>query len=174
MNIKKLQLNLKKENEENNLEENNIYKEYENYIKDLLVDEKVRMMDNYRHHYSTTCLEHCLNVSFCSYIICKKLGLDYISAARGGLLHDLFLYDWRTTKLDEGKHAFRHPDIALENAIKICELNPIEKDIIKKHMWPLTIKTPKYIESFIVSFADKYCALMEFGQEMVMNIKQSN
>jgi uncharacterized protein len=40
-------------------------------------------------------------------------------------------------------------------------LNDIEKDIIEKHMWPLTLKLPKYKEAFIVSFVDKYCAFME-------------
>jgi len=30
-------------------------------------------------------------------------------------------------------------------------LNEIEEDIIRKHMWPLTLVPPKYKESFIVS-----------------------
>lgn len=37
----------------------------------------------------------------------------------------------------------------------------MEKDIIAKHMWPVTLKAPKYIESFLVGCADKFCALME-------------
>ena len=28
-------------------------------------------------------------------------------------------------------------------------------------MWPLTIKLPKYKESYIITFVDKYCALQE-------------
>ncbi|SHJ88130.1 uncharacterized protein SAMN02745227_00940 [Anaerobranca californiensis DSM 14826] len=163
MSLKELRLKLKADNE--------IYREYKSYIEDLLRNENVKMMNRYRHHYFTTCLDHCLNVSFYSYMICRYVGLDYVSAARGGLLHDLFLYDWRTTKLSGGKHAFRHPDIALENAVKVFDLNEIEKDIISKHMWPLTIKPPKYNESFIVCFVDKYCASVEIGQGMIANIK---
>ncbi|MDI3478353.1 MAG: uncharacterized protein PWQ59_1878 [Thermoanaerobacterium sp.] len=163
MSLKGLRLKLKADNE--------IYREYKRYIEDLLRNENVKMMNRYRHHYFTTCLDHCLNVSFYSYMICRYVGLDYVSAARGGLLHDLFLYDWRTTKLSGGKHAFRHPDIALENAVKVFDLNEIEKDIISKHMWPLTIKPPKYNESFIVCFVDKYCASVEIGQGMIANIK---
>jgi uncharacterized protein len=41
-------------------------------------------------------------------------------------------------------------------------LNDIEEDIIRKHMWPLTLVPPKYKESFIVSFADTYLASKEF------------
>ena len=41
------------------------------------------------------------------------------------------------------------------------DLNKKEKDIIIKHMWPLTIIPPRYIESFIITLVDKYCALKE-------------
>ena len=37
----------------------------------------------------------------------------------------------------------------------------VEKDIIKKHMWPLTIVPPVCREAWIVTMADKYCSLME-------------
>lgn len=160
-NLKKLESRLKTDN---NL------KEYEGYIEDLLSNESVQKMKEYRHHYFTTCFEHCLNVSYYSYMVCRYLGLDYVSAARGGLLHDLFLYDWRTTKLDNGKHAFRHPDIAFENAMKIFNLNEIEKDIIQKHMWPLTVKPPRYKESYVVCFVDKYCASIEIGRRVGAHI----
>ena len=37
-----------------------------------------------------------------------------------------------------------------------------EKDIIEKHMWPLTLRqVPKYKESFLVSFVDKYTSSCE-------------
>lgn len=136
-------------------------KEYKNCIEDLLINETVQMMRHFRHHHQTTCLEHALNVSYYSYLICKNMRLDYVAAARGGLLHDLFLYDWRVAELERGKHAFRHPGIALENAERIFTLNEIEQDIIKKHMWPLTIIPPMYYESLIVCIVDKYCATLE-------------
>ena len=81
------------------------------------------------------------------------------------MLHDFFLYDWHEPrKVNSFKelHAFAHPKIALQNSLKNFELNDLEKDIIVKHMWPLTIKFPKYIESYIVTFVDKYCATVEF------------
>ena len=80
------------------------------------------------------------------------------------MLHDFYYYDWRNKKVEGQKkfHAFRHPSIALKNALDIFELNDKEKDIIKKHMWPLTIKFPSYPESYIVTLVDKYCATIEF------------
>jgi uncharacterized protein len=85
---------------------------------------------------------------------------DYLSAARGGMLHDFFLYDWHITK-HGGLHGFTHSAAALENADRLFCLNDLEKDIILKHMWPLTIRMPRYKESFVVLIIDKYCASME-------------
>lgn len=137
-------------------------KEFINLINDLISNDTVQQMNNFRQHYDTSCFEHCLAVSYYSYLICKKLNLDYKSAARAGMLHDLFLYDWRYKQEDrKGLHAFTHPRTALDNSLKLFFLNSIEKDIILKHMWPVTIKLPKYKESYIVSCVDKYCALAE-------------
>lgn len=132
-------------------------------ISEIINNPRVQEMKNFRQHYDTSCFEHCLEVSYISYRICKKLGFDYVSTARAGLLHDLFLYDWRDSKKKlnlEKYHAFIHPKIALDNASKLFELNDTEKDIILKHMWPVTFFSfPKYKESFIITLVDKYSAL---------------
>ena len=65
----------------------------------------------------------------------------------------------------EKYHGIEHPKIALQNAEKYFRLNDIERDIIVKHMWPLTLVPPKYKESFIVTFADKYLSSKEFFDE---------
>ena len=136
--------------------------EFELIIKDIIENETVQQMKNYRQHYDTSCFEHCLDVSFVSYKICKKMNLDYRAVARGAMLHDLFLYDWRYRQEGrKGLHAFTHPRTALENAQKLFDLSKKEQDIILKHMWPLTIIPPKYVESFIVTFVDKYSTLKE-------------
>lgn len=137
-------------------------REFEEIISDLVNHETVQKMKNYRQHYETTCFEHCKMVAYYSYLLCKKYNLDYISATRAGMLHDLFLYDWRTRQDDrKGLHAFTHPKTAFENASKLFDLNKKEKDIILKHMWPVTIKLPRYKESYIITFVDKYCAMQE-------------
>ncbi len=135
-------------------------------IKDLTAHETVSAMDGFIQHGSITCLEHCLHVAYTSYRLCRFLGLDYTAAARGALLHDLFLYDWHTTKLPKGLHAFRHPHIALANATRCFSLSQKEQDIIKKHMWPLTVRFPRYQESLVVSLVDKYCAVIETVQNL--------
>jgi len=145
-------------------DKNIIYKdtEYMEIVKDIISNEMVLKMKQYRQHFDITCFDHCLFVSYNMYIICKKHNLDYKSAARAGLVHDLFLYDWR--KREEGRkgfHAFTHPRASYENAKKIFTPNKIEKDIILKHMWPVTPKFPRYKESFLITYVDKYFACIE-------------
>lgn len=137
--------------------------EFLGYIKDLLESEVVKRMKKFNHHISTSCFQHCLNVSYHNYIICKKLGLDAKAAARAGLLHDLFLYDRKTYYSSKGEkmHGFRHPYIALYNANANFELNKREKDIIVKHMWPLTLAFPRYAETYVITLTDKYVGLVE-------------
>ena len=139
--------------------------EYYEIVKDILQSDIVKEMKQYKHHYSTTCFQHSLNVSYYNYIVCKKLGLNYKQAARAGLLHDLFLYDWRVEKRKKGElpHGFTHPKRALENAKQHFELDKREEDIIIKHMWPLTFKLPKYPESYVIVMMDKYSAVVELG-----------
>ena len=135
--------------------------EYLDCISDLIQNEKVKSMKNYIQHGEINCLEHCLYVSYCSYLLCREFGLDYRSAARGGLLHDFFLYDWHKGNPPEGLHAFQHPYIAFQNASRYFILNPLEREIICRHMWPVTIIPPRYREAYIVLLVDKYCAFME-------------
>lgn len=138
--------------------------EFYSLVSDIITNETVQKMKNFRQHYETSTYEHCFQVAYISYKICKKLGLDYKAVARAGMLHDLFLYDWRNSRKLlhlKGFHAFIHPKIALENASKLFDLSKKEKDIIVKHMWPVTLRFPRYPESFIITFVDKYSALQE-------------
>lgn len=143
--------------------------EYQSIVKELIENETVLEMKNYRQHYETDCFEHCYAASFYCYKICKRLGLDYKSAARGALLHDLFLYDWREKSDRKGLHAFTHGKCALENANKLFKLNKIEQNMILRHMWPVTVVPPRYIEGFILTIVDKHCAMEEFAEHLSKN-----
>ena len=128
-------------------------------ISDMIENNTVKQMNDFKQHYETTCFEHCL--------LCKKFNLDYISCSRAAMVHDLFLYDWRKRQNGrKGLHAFTHPQTAYDNASKLFDLNEKEKDIIVKHMWPVTLALPKYKESYILTLVDKYCALNESYQEI--------
>lgn len=148
--------------------------EFFHIINDMITNETVQKMKDFRQHCDTSCYEHCLHVAYYSYYLAKKLGLDYISTARAAMIHDLFLYDWRKKYRDvtiSGFHAFVHPKIALKNALEIFELNPLEQDIIAKHMWPVTLPFPRYLESYIVTLMDKYSACKESYLYLMSHLK---
>lgn len=137
-------------------------REYVAIVSDLLAQPAVQKLADYTQHHHSNRLQHSIAVSYDSYRIAKRMHLDYRSTARAGLLHDLFYYDWRTTKFDLGTHAFIHPRVALRNAEKITSLNKKEKDIILKHMFGATMAIPRYPESLIVSLVDDFEAEHEF------------
>ncbi|SHI19884.1 uncharacterized protein SAMN02745823_03294 [Sporobacter termitidis DSM 10068] len=136
-------------------------REYLSCVGEILDDEAVRSMRQFNQHGGVDCLKHCLNVSVASFTICKRLGLDYRSAARGGLLHDFFLYDWHKKNEHAGLHGFTHPKIAATNARRRFKLNSREQDVITKHMWPLTLSLPKYPETMVVVLVDKFFCIAE-------------
>jgi uncharacterized protein len=119
----------------------------------------------YIQHGSMTVDKHCINVARYSLFLADKLKVNCNreEMIRGALLHDYFQYDWHDGKVDIRRklHGFYHPGIALHNANREYMLTPREKDIIKKHMWPLTLVPPLCREAWMVSAADKWCSLME-------------
>jgi len=141
----------------------NTNEEFKNIVKDIISNETVQTLQSYKHHYGSNRYEHSLSVAYSAYKICKFLRLNHISAARAGLLHDLFLYDCENPETRPKNHIKEHPKIALANAQKLFNLNNIEKDIILKHMWPVTSLLPRYLETFIITFVDKYCAIKEWS-----------
>lgn len=141
------------------------FDEFNEIVDGILNSQEVMGLKKYPHHRDINRLQHVFSVTYLAYYISKKLSLDYKSAARAASMHDLFYYDWydgETWKW-HNMHGFKHPYFAYLNAKELYpQINEVESDIIKKHMWPLTPALPKYKESFVVSLCDKYCATREF------------
>ena len=116
-------------------------------------------------HGNVTVNAHVMNVARHSLLISEKLHIpcNRREMIRGALLHDYFLYDWHEPdrKNPHRLHGFYHPGTALRNASREYRLTRREQDIIKKHMWPLTVVPPVCREAWIVTMADKWCSLME-------------
>jgi uncharacterized protein len=135
--------------------------EFYTQIADLLENDKVLALDHFIHHYCFTRLKHSLDVAYISFMIARILHWNSRSVARAGLLHDLYLYDWREEHIKKSDHVRHHPKAALENARSICELTAKEEDIILRHMWLATLRPPRYKEGYIVTLVDKCCATIE-------------
>ena len=147
---------------------------YYDCVKDIIDCRQLQELKGITHHVSTTRFQHCLNVSYYSYIVCRRFSLNARSAARAGLLHDLFYYDRREYNSSRSKgqdsHSRKHSMEACANAAKVTDITRLERDMIEKHMWPATRQMPKYKETYIITIIDKYCAILEFCVPKVQRI----
>lgn len=134
----------------------------------VIANSRFMMESGFIQHGETTCLLHSVAVAYYSYKIAKFLKcwfLDHEGLIRGALLHDYFLYDWHIPDPKNRFHGFKHPKKALKNAKKEFELTPMEEDIVKNHMFPLTPVIPKYKETLLVCTVDKICSIYEIFAE---------
>ena len=138
---------------------------FQKAIAPIVKNEKMQSTKSCVQHGDVSVFAHSMAVAAYSIKLADKLGIKYDrkSLIRGALLHDFFLYDWHeTSNAGDGLHGFAHPLTASKNAVRYFNLNKKELDIIRKHMWPLTItKMPKCRESWLVCAVDKYCSLLE-------------
>ncbi|MCI2106608.1 MAG: phosphohydrolase [Intestinimonas sp.] len=134
-------------------------------VQDLLDSPQVQSMRQIPHHPGVNCYDHSVFVSYVAFRLARRCSLNYMAAARGGLLHDLYLYNSHDRSQYEGNQCFAHPKAALRNARALCaDLTPMEENIIISHMWPLARRMPHSREAVIVGLSDKLCAAMEvFG-----------
>lgn len=134
-------------------------------VDDLLADSRVRSMRDIPHHPGCNCYEHSVFVAYVAFRLARRWGLDYRMAARGGLLHDLYLYNAHIPGTHPGNQCFDHPVAALRNARALCGgLSEKEENIILSHMWPLARRRPRSAEAAVVNLADKFCATVEVFQ----------
>lgn len=154
-----------------------LIRNYINIVSDILLDSNFLKQKDFIQHGTTSVYEHVIEVSFICYITnVNKKDIDIFSLVRGALLHDYFLYDWHDKKKQtnrKGLHGFTHPKTASKNAYLHYFINKKERNIIRSHMWPLTIfNIPLYKESWIVCLIDKKVSLREtFGKKSKYAIK---
>ena len=143
----------------------NLHMQIKEAAGDILESDNFNSTKGYIQHGNMTVNNHCMNVAKYSIALSEKLHIkcNKKELIRGALLHDYFLYDWHEPEHAglHNLHGFYHPGVALDNASKEYDLTEREKDIIKRHMWPLTVVPPRCREGWIVTTADKWCSLLE-------------
>lgn len=133
------------------------------YGSDIIFSENMQKEKEFIQHGTVSVFLHSVYVAIQCLSLVRKYGLkvNERSLVRGALLHDYFLYDWHVPDPSHRLHGFFHPGKALENALMDYELTRLEQDIIRKHMFPLTLYPPQFKESWIVCMADKIVASRE-------------
>jgi len=133
--------------------------EYESIIQPVLeVDEFLKLKE--MGHHGITRFEHSERVARYTYRITKLCHLNYREATFAAMLHDFFTIEVK--KVNVYQKMAKHPRIAVDNSSKYFTLSDLEEDIILTHMFPITFKPPKYLESWIVDIVDDFVALYEW------------
>ena len=150
---------------------NKIYQEKEFYMlaEPILRNTEFQRRRTFLHH-NDSVYEHSLRVAFVSYKIAKFLSkykkINIRNVVVGALLHDFYIIPWREhkAKLPWKMHGFVHGNVSASNCYQFfsSHMNKRIEDSIKKHMFPLTVIPPKYIEGWIITTADKYVSLEIF------------
>lgn len=141
-------------------------KEFYSLIKDIISAEEYKGMKKYKHHVKSNAYNHSVKVAYFCYRHYQKFGtkIDLEEFIRGALLHDYYLYDWHDKKPEHRLHGLMHPRRALRNALeKYPDLTEIEKDMIARHMFPLTLMPPKTRAGWILCFYDKVAAISDYS-----------
>jgi uncharacterized protein len=131
-------------------------------VNEILDTPEMQSTKDFVQHGKVSVFSHSVAVAEYSCRFARKLRLkvDLRSLVRGALLHDFFLYDWHDDW--DLLHGFKHPKMALKNASQKFALNKRERNIIRKHMWPMTmLNIPTCREAWVVCAVDKYCSLLE-------------
>lgn len=132
---------------------------------DITSNPNYRMLKTVPRHGSTNTYDHSVRVAEMAYHMAPKFGVDSVSAARVGLLHDFCLVDYR--KGDPMGHngrmyCFYHPEDAVENSEKEgYNLSEKEKKAIRSHMFPLATSVPTSRLAYILTLSDKIVATQE-------------
>ena len=135
-------------------------REFDSIISDIVFNKEFNRLHTELHH-GITRYEHSLRVAKYSYLVSKKVKLNNVDKiTRAALLHDFYV-DEDMIECSEPKKLRIHPKVALDNASKYYELNDMQKDIIRTHMFPVSLKVPKYKESWLVSIVDKVVGTYE-------------
>lgn len=129
-------------------------------VQDIIDNKEFDKLKNELHH-GITRYDHSMRVAKWTYKIGKKCNMSKtIETTRAALLHDFYINE--ELKDNSGlKNLKIHPNQALINSMKHFDLNEMQQDIIKTHMFPCTLNLPKYKESWLVSGVDKVAGLYE-------------
>ena len=157
------------------------FEEWFSLVESVLKHDEFQRRKLFMHHHNMSVWEHSILVSYKSFMASKYYGGDSRICAIAGLLHDFYPQAWlwndELAKLEDGKylsdfnvkrslfkmHGFVHGKEAALNYVKYFpELEDKRiTNAIERHMFPLTIKPPMYLEGFILTGIDKLNSVRE-------------
>lgn len=134
--------------------------EFYSLVEDITNNQKFNKLNREIHH-GISRYDHSMRVAKWTYLTSKFFNMKKKEeTTKAALLHDFYI-DEDLKGQKSLKKLGTHPNMALENSLKYYNLNDLQQDIITKHMFPCTLKIPKYKETWLVSIVDKAVSTYE-------------
>ena len=112
--------------------------EFYSLVEDITNNKNFNKLNKELHH-GITRYEHSMRVAKHTYIIGKALNMKNLNeTTRAALLHDFYINDDLKGQ-SSAKKLGTHPEVALHNSLKYYDLNEMQQDIIKSHMFPCNL-----------------------------------
>lgn len=156
-----------------------IFEDWFFIVEDILANKEFQVRKLFKHH-TKSVWNHSIEVSFKSYKLANKIFADERICAIAGLLHDFYPYAWQysdelkqyDSKYLENlnkklplfkKHGFSHAKEASKNYLKFFNeyKNKRIYNSILRHMFPLNIIPPRYLEGWIITIVDKVTSIRD-------------
>lgn len=146
----------------------------EDLFNSFKVNENILKMKDIPMHRGSNCYIHSFRVAKLAIKkASKRKGYNLENILIAAILHDYYLYDWRTNKALKKKHGKRHPIVANENAKKDFNISKEISEIILSHMWPLTPRFfPKTKDARLVNSCDNIIATKEMFTSIAFKKKR--
>ena len=145
-------------------------REFLGITRDILTSPEFLAMKAVRSHVNGTLYYHSAKVAYLCYRHYKRKGVDTATlteVTRAALLHDYYLYDRHKKGAHIKHHWRRHSRIALRNAGRDYPgLTKRQCDMIAHHMFPVTLRPPRYRAGWMLCLFDKLAAMDDrFGKK---------
>ena len=133
---------------------------------DILRSERFQTAKQVKHHKKHTVADHSIRVAECALRMgdaLKKKGIKVEDSdlVRGALLHDIGMTEEKVHESVSFVKCFTHPRMGARIAEREYGANKVQRNSIRRHMWPACIIPPLFAAGWIILAADKYCSVKE-------------
>ena len=136
--------------------------------KDILTNSDFIKLKQEKHHGNNR-YDHSLRVAIMMYKMIKDSDPNKEKAVRASLLHDFF-YRSEMTNLTPMERYKYHPAYSIKNSINTFNIGKLEREMIRTHMFPLTMSLPRNKYSYKLVLCDKLISIKETFKYRLLNI----
>lgn len=150
-------------------------KDFYNFIVEFgyIINHPIYKLLKEESHHGDNRYDHSIRVGINVYKFCRYYDIPYHNITVAALLHDFF-FNKDLGDVTVKQELTEHPKISVLNARKYFRVNNEICEMIRTHMYPVTLDRPTTKEGLILSSIDKMVSTKEFCKYRVTPIGKLN